>query len=181
MKIYLIRHAETDSNKGNRADSQIDSKLTKKGMIEARGLISRLQKIDADIFIVSPLKRTILTLKPYLNTLQKPMIVVSELTAERDLGDFTGTPVGSFQDYCDKNNKSKIFYRPKNGESIDDTYERAKMFYSYLKKEYNDKNILVCGHKNFLMCMETLLRNLKIKDCYHLSPLKNVEIREFDF
>lgn len=180
MKIILLRHAETTSNKNNKADSQIDAELTEEGQKDAHDLIPVLQKLDIDVFVVSPLKRNIQTIQPYLNLLDNPMLISSDLTLERNLGDFTGTPMGAFQNYCDENNEHKVFFKPKNGESIADTYKRAKNFLNFLRSGYENKTILVCGHKNFLMCLEVLLRNLDIKDYYDFNPLKNAELREFN-
>jgi len=180
MKIVLLRHTETTSNKYNKADSQIDAELTKKGWEDANDLIPSLQKLNIDVFIVSPLKRNIQTIQPFLDTLDNPVVISNELTIERNLGNFTGTPMGAFQKYCDENKEHKIFCKPKNGESIADTYERAKKLLSFLKEKYNNKTILVCGHKNFLMCFEILLNDLDITDYYKFKPLKNGEIREFN-
>ena len=180
MEIILLRHAETTSNKGKMADSQTDTGLTQKGQKEATLLISKLNDLEIDIFIVSPLKRTLQTLQPFLDTINNPKIITSELTLERNLGDFTGTPKGTFQKYCDKNNYNKVFHKPKNGESIADTYKRAEEFLAYLKKNFTNKIILICGHKNFLMCLEITIRKLNLKDYYKFNPLKNVELRNFE-
>lgn len=182
MKIFLLRHAETTSNKMGKADSQVDAELTNKGWEDARALIPKLDNFKIDVFIISPLKRSLQTIRPFLDTIQfsKPKVITSNLTIERGLGDFTGTPMGAFQKYCDENNYDRVFCKPKNGESIADTYERARKFLSFLKKSYGDKTILVCGHKNFLMCFEILIRRLDIKDYYKFNPLKIAEIREFD-
>ncbi len=179
MKIILLRHSDTTSIKMNKAGSRIDAELTDKGRKNAQALIPKLKKFKIDVFIVSPLKRTLQTIQPFLNTISEPKLVTNNLTIERDLGDFTGTPMGSFQKYCDENNFDKIFHKPKNGESIVDTYERAKKFLTFLKKNYANKTILICGHKNFLMCFEILIRDSDIKDYYKFKSLKLAEIREF--
>jgi len=179
MKIILLRHAETTSNKAKMADSQADVGLTKKGQKEATLLIPKLSNLKIDISVVSPLKRTLQTLQPFLNTVNNPKIITSKLTLERNLGDFTRTPKGTFQKYCDDNNYDKVFHKPQNGESIADTYKRAEEFLAYLKTNFTNKTILVCGHKNFLMCLEIAIRKLNLKDYYKFNPLKNVELRNF--
>lgn len=179
MKIILLRHAETTSNKENKADSQIDAGLTEKGQADAIDLIGKLEELKVDVFVVSPLKRNLQTIQPFLDTLDDPEVIVSELTIERNLGDFTGTPMGAFQEYCDDNNESRVFCRPNNGESIADTYERAKKFLQFLEDNYADKTVLVCGHKNFLMCLEVLLQKSDINDYYNFKSLENAELREF--
>jgi len=181
MKIILLRHTETISNKLNQADSQIDAELTNKGKKDARRLASKLKFFNIDVYIVSPLKRCLYTIQPYLDTLkEKPRIITSDLTIERNLGDFTGTTMGTFQKYCGENNYNKVFHRPKNGESIAETYKRATKFFNYFKKRFADETILICGHKNFLMCFEILIRNKNIKNYYKFKPLQVGEIRQFN-
>lgn len=86
--------------------------------------------------------------------------------------------MGDFQKYCDENNLDKVFQKPEGGESIFETYERAKKLFSYLKKNYNKKTILICGHKNFLLCLEIAITNKKIEDYYSYSSLKTGEFKE---
>lgn len=180
MKIILLRHAETTSNKLNQADSQIDAELTAGGKKNSRLLIAKLKKINIDVYIISPLKRCLRTIQPYLNTLKdKPGVITSDLTIERNLGDFTGTAMGTFQKYCEDNKHNKVFYQPSNGESIAETYQRAQQFFNFLQKQYVNKTILICGHKNFLMCLEILIRNKDIKNYYKFKALQVGEMRKF--
>ena len=48
---------------------------------------------------MSPLKRTLDTLKPLLARIENPQVITSDLTSERNLGDFTGTAMGVFQEW----------------------------------------------------------------------------------
>ncbi len=181
MKLTLLRHVESISNKNNSADSRINAGLSEKGRKDARELVNKLKKFNINLIIVSPLKRTLDTLKPFLNSLEsKPKIITSDLTVERDLGKFTGSPMGAFQEYCEENNLDKVSQKPDKGESIEDVYKRAKEFLDYLKKNFDNKIILVCGHKNFLSCLEIAVKNLSIKDYYSYKPLSPGEFREFD-
>lgn len=181
MKIILLRHAETHSNKANKADSQIDSGLSEKGLEESRIIADKLKDYHIDLFVVSPLKRNLETIQPYLDTIKNPRLVQNALTLERDLGDFTGSAMGTFQKYCDENGYDKVFHKPKNGESIADTNKRAKQFLSYLQNQFAEcKTVLICGHKNFLLCLEILLRGQDIKEYYKNKALSNSEIRAID-
>lgn len=180
MKIYLLRHTESVSNKENKADSQKDADLTAKGLADAQKLIPKLSKIQPDIFFISPLKRTYQTLKPFLDILDNPVVIKNDLLIERNLGEFTGTPMGTFQEYCDKKGLDRVTTRPPGGESIEDVYQRATKFIYVLSNQYSDKSVLVCGSKNsFLMCLEIVITGKDIKDFYLFKPLRPGELREF--
>jgi broad specificity phosphatase PhoE len=180
MRLVLLRHVESISNKDHIADSQIDLGLTEEGASHSVKLIKKLQKYPFDVIVVSPLERTSETIKPFLNVLKdKPKVLVDKSTIERNLGSFSDTDFGEFQKYCKENNLDKVFHRPPGGESISDVYKRAEKFLNYLKTKFKDKNVLVCGHKNFLLCLEILIKNKDIANYYAYRPFKNGEIREY--
>ena len=58
MKIYVIRHGETDVNIQNRINSLNDDDLNENGIKQAKDLRNELKNIDYDFIISSPLKRT---------------------------------------------------------------------------------------------------------------------------
>lgn len=184
MKIFIIRHAESINNERKIMDSrdpELDMGLSKKGKIQAKELILKLREYNFDVFITSPLKRTIETLKPFLKTLSSPIIIVNELTLERDVGKFAGTSIKSIIDYCKKNGiEDRVSFKPKEGESILETYERAKKFLEFLKERFDKEKILICGHKNFITCFETLITKKTIENYYSYEPIKNGEIRRFE-
>lgn len=181
MKIYLLRHSESTSNQSQMADSQLDVDLSPKGQVEAVHLSKKLAEIKPDIFIVSPLKRTRQTIQPYLNTLDNPKVEESRLLLERDLGDFTGTPMGTFQKYCDDNKLDRITTRPPNGESLMDVYAKAKEMLVYLKSNYADKVVLVCGSKNNLMCLQIAIEGKSMADYETFPVFTPAELRELEF
>jgi broad specificity phosphatase PhoE len=180
MKIYLLRHVESLSNKENRADSQKDVELSKKGQEDAQKLIPILNQHSFDFFIVSPLRRTLQTIQPFLEIINKPQVIVSGLTLERNLGKFTGTPMGTFQKHCDDNELDKISCRPQNGESIEDTYKRAKKLLAEIKQNYPHKSILICSSKNFLGCLEIAITGKNIAGYYSIKSFELGELRKFN-
>ena len=179
----MLRHARSVGNEMeiiDSSDSKFDLGLSEKGKEQAKELVPGLSKYKFDIFIVSPLKRTIETITPFLETLSKPEVITDRLTLERDAGEFIGKPKVEIKEYCEKNNiVDRVSFKPPGGESILEVYERAKEFLESLKSKFGGENILICGHKNFLTCLEILLTGKDIKDYYSFKELENGEIREF--
>lgn len=184
MKLYVVRHARSYGNELNLLDSiseKYNRGLSKKGTIQARELVSKLRKHKFDFFIVSSLKRTVDTIKPYLKTLDNPKLIVSKLTLERDGGVFIGMKNTVIKEFCEKNKiKDRVRFKPKDGESILEVYKRAKKFIRYLKKNFKKEFILLCGHKNFIVCLDIDLKNKDIKNFYRYKPPKNGEIRRYN-
>lgn len=179
MEIYLLRHAESTSNKANMADSQIDADLSPEGTEVSESLVGEINKIQPDVLFVSPLKRTQQTIQPFLDTQQDPVVVESDLLLERDLGKFTGTPMGAFQEYCKENNLDKVTTRPEGGESLVDVYEKTKLFLQEIKDTYPDQKVLVCGGQNNLMCLQIAIEGNNIADYYSFESFKTGELRRF--
>ena len=58
MKIYVIRHGQTDVNVENRINSLNDDDLNEIGIIQAKQVGKKMEKIEYDFIISSPLTRT---------------------------------------------------------------------------------------------------------------------------
>lgn len=64
IKLYLIRHGETEWNSVKRWQGWTDIELSEKGFEQARLLGERLKKLDIDEIYSSPLKRAYETARP---------------------------------------------------------------------------------------------------------------------
>lgn len=178
MKLYLMRHTHSIGNEKKMLDSRLDYGLSEKGKKQAKDLASVLEKYNFNVIIVSPLKRTQETINPFLQK-HNVKVIISDLTLERDGGVFTGKNQSAIREYCEENNLDKVSFRPENGESILDVFERAKKFVKYLKETFEKESILVISHKNFLTCLEVLITEKDIMNYYSYKPLDNAEIKEF--
>jgi len=184
MKLYVVRHAESVGNAldvidDNSLKSPDTNHLSEKGKEQAKVLAGLLDAYTFDAVIVSPLKRTRETLEPYLRKHHLTPII-SILTAERNYGVFIGKPRSYPREYCMANGLDRVSFRPEGGESILDQYERAKRCLSWLKESFNGKTVLICGHVNFLRCLDIAIKGLDIKGFYTYKGLENGEIREYE-
>ena len=184
-KIYLLRHCPTSDNELGINGSRNDTPLSQNGAAMAAELAKNLIHYKFDVIIVSPLKRTFETIKPYLDLVKiNPQVMIERLTNERDLGVFTNSKEdnGLIKRDIEISGKSRTEWKPESGESTAEVYERAKIFLERLKL-ISDENILICGHQNFLRCLELLLKGKPLNDenYYDYKPprLTLGELREF--
>ena len=90
MKIIFVRHGQTSWNVEKRLQGQTnESKLTEYGKKQAKELRRRLDKIDYDVIISSPLERTMETAKIINKHKQKEIIISNEII-ERSYGSIEG-------------------------------------------------------------------------------------------
>lgn len=87
MKIYVIRHGETDVNLQNRINSLNDDDINETGIKQAKITREKVKNIDYDFIICSPLTRTKHTAE-ILNCKNKKIIYDDRLV-ERGAGVFT--------------------------------------------------------------------------------------------
>ena len=164
--IYLIRHCITKDSELGINGSLTDTPLSENGLIQARSLIPTLSKFNYDLIIISPLQRTKQTIQPYVDSLKlSPEIVVEVLTLERDLGLLTNSvnDDGQIPASILASGKTKTEWVPPQGESTIQVYLRAKRFLNSLKKRQKS-HILICGHQNFLRCLEMAIKDIPIND-----------------
>lgn len=138
----MLRHTHSIGNEKqiiDSTDSKFDLGLSKKGKQQAKELVPKLRGHNFDVFIISSLKKTIETIKPFLETQSDPKIITKELTLERNTWEFIGKPKGAINKFCEKHKiKDRISFNPQGGESILEVYKRAKQFLQFLKVKFTN-------------------------------------------
>lgn len=140
--IYLVRHGETDWNKDKVMQGQTDIPLNDNGIAQAKLVGEKLKGINFDVVFCSPLIRTKQTLENL--GIKCDNIKFDERLKERNYGEFEKTKKNSF-DYNEfweyaTNKKYKL------AESAVEFFDRVTNFIEMIKKDYNNKNILVVTH-----------------------------------
>lgn len=72
MDIFLLRHAETQSNQEGRLSSGMDDPLTALGCEQAQAIVSGLLSLRLDAVLCSPLSRAVKTVEPFLEASSLP-------------------------------------------------------------------------------------------------------------
>lgn len=153
MKLYLIRHGETDWNIVKRLQGSTDIPLNEKGEALARKTSEGMKGIPVDLIITSPLKRAYRTAQLIRGERDIP-IVVDERIREICFGDYEGLiskaegyniPDPDFSNFF---KKTEAYKTPPNGESVQSLLKRTKSFLDELKnrEDLKNKNILISSH-----------------------------------
>ncbi|MFH0949222.1 MAG: histidine phosphatase family protein [Candidatus Aenigmatarchaeota archaeon] len=150
MRLILIRHAESNANV-KKVLGNHRSRLSKKGIIQARKLGMRLKNEKIDAVFSSRYKRAAETAR-LLCELHKPKINHITFVAEakeRNYGKFEGKPHKHFIEEREKSGKHWHLFRPDGGENYSDITKRAKKFYAMLRKTYAGKTVVIVSHDVF--------------------------------
>lgn len=142
MKLYVIRHGETDMGK-DRIIATEEEPLNNTGIEQAINLGIKLNNMNIDLIYCSPIQRAKHTLK--LFDLNKDIpIIIDERIKERDMGIYEKVSFDNLnlKDFWGIN--SEIDYPEL--ESMKSVYKRVSEFLNEVKDKYSDKNILVVTH-----------------------------------
>ena len=182
MKVYIIRHGQTDWNKKGKIQGKTDIELNEEGIEQAREATKKLENCDIDVIISSPLKRARKTAEIINETKNVPIIFKEELE-ERGFGEFEGKTQQEFQDEIWNSeilanyNLNKQY---KGVETIQDLCDRVWNLIEDLKEEYYDKNILLVTHGGVTRAINGYFNGPNEEGILEDLNLHNCEIRTFE-
>ena len=167
MKLYLLRHGETDYNKKGIIQGDLEIPLNEDGRHQALEAKEKTDKLEIDLIICSPIKRTVETAN-IVNEGRNIPLIFDDRLKERKLGGLVGK---NYLDYRDKLYlDSEKNYNDYGVEPVTEILKRTNEFLKEIKEKYLDKNILVVSHeapiKSIVMNIDGLdKRFIKIANC----------------
>jgi|SRR3989344_3612679 len=145
--IYLVRHGETDWNKKDIIQGQIDTPLNKKGESQALKMASKLEKIHFDAIFSSDLARAKHTAE-HIAAKRKLAVKTTKALRERYFGKFQGKKFPKEKNIRkmieDLVKKSKI--ESEKPETDDLIISRLTGFLREVSTAYPGKTILLATH-----------------------------------
>lgn len=136
--ICLIRHGETDWNAARRIQGRTDIMLNEKGKQQAKQCGNYFSGTDADVMIVSPLKRARQTAEIINEKLQLPIVIMDEFI-ERCFGEAEGMTYEERKEQFPSHNIPGY-------ESDKILIERIKIGLSTIHYQYPYKKVLLVAH-----------------------------------
>lgn len=153
MKLYIVRHGQTEANVNRLFNGRNQRDLTDFGVKQAKILACQMKNLNIDLIFCSPLKRTIHTAN--ILNVDDLEIITDDRLIERDFGSFTLKSIDLIKD------KSVLYNLKENVikevESYKSIYNRVSNFIEELKKNYYDKNILVVTHGDIVVAFQEYL------------------------
>jgi len=167
--LYLARHGQTQWNKVQRFQGQLDSDLTDTGKLQSQQLAQQLAEQKIDLIITSSLGRAMASAKICQQYLKAPMINLDGLV-ERNLGHWQGEHVEAIN--SDKNYHEILHQftdlKPDRGESALECGARIHQTLKTLSINHPDKNLLVIFHGEALRCFLAKLGHSSMNNAYQL-------------
>jgi len=179
MKLYVVRHAQSERNAKKKSGS--DSKLSEVGKEQAKRLGSYFHKVNLKKIYCSPLKRAKETLKEIKPYVKKVPIAYTSKMVEHKTGIYEKTRDDweGFLKGAKKEGVPMHLFKPKHGNSLIETYERAGNFYKEILKKHSNESILLIGHCIFSMHLILNLLGLDLSEAKYYT-LNNASISTFE-
>ena len=169
MKIFVIRHGQTELNKKGIINGHIDDTLASEGIEQAKNASQFLPKSIKHIYS-SSLGRAKQTAQILNETLNVPLTFRDELK-EVNFGILNGTP---FLDEYKKRHKMLDYdWRP-SGENLEDFKTRVLGLLKKIKEENKSEEVLIVGHGGIIR----LLHFLEFDE--YLNEIANTSLHSFD-
>jgi probable phosphoglycerate mutase len=145
MRLFLIRHGETQYNAAGRFQGWAEIPLNDTGIQQAARLAERMVQHPLDAIYTSDLRRTVMTATVVAARSNTPLIH-EPLFRERDPGDLTDQPYENGMAFFEDDS-----FQPPNGESVDAFRNRvAKATQLLIEKEGDtDRQIALVTHGMF--------------------------------
>ena len=155
MRIFLVRHGQSQANLKKHYAGQTDTKLTELGIQQAEAIRPVLADIAFDHVYSSDLSRAVDTQRaalPGYTPEQTPLL------REIDVGDLAGKSIPEFWAKCGGVSQTATYgdYTPYGGENRQQLDDRIRSFMEQLEtKDY--KNVAIFAHRGVLL---SFLRNI---------------------
>lgn len=142
MRIYLVRHPETEWNREGRLQGHLDSPLTEAGRESARRMAKNLKFRNIGVIYSSDLGRCLETAR-ILNGVLRVRILKRRSLRERDFGKLNGKPDRVVATVMRKLGRKGI---PSGGESFDRMTVRVVSSVEKAARYRGKGNVLILTH-----------------------------------
>jgi alpha-ribazole phosphatase len=153
MKLFLIRHGQTDWNIARRFQGQSDVSLNEVGRKQAMALADRLSAQHIDALYSSDLQRALETAK----IIRKSECYSDARLREINFGDWEGLTYNEIKEKYPNalaERENDIYKNaPPNGETLEQLCERVRSMLDELYAKHKDQTVLVVAHGGVLQTL----------------------------
>lgn len=178
-KIYLTRHGETVWNRQYKFQGHKNSDLTDKGILAAELLAYRIEDIELDYIVSSPLMRAYNT-ADIVRGNKDIEIIKNDGLKEINLGEFEGMSYIDIKkehaQLLAKIEKDPFNNRYPSGENLREFYKRVVKAFIEIIDKHRNKTTLIVAHGGTIKCIEAYIRKFKLSNDWMGNVVKNCSL-----
>ena len=178
MKVYFIRHGQSEGNIGDRHCSWSQVSLTEKGKLDAAMAGRLLKGISFDKVYTSDLIRTIQTKEIALPDAEYEVL---PMLREIGVGNLIGRKISDcIAEYGDAylENRRRTDYSAYGGESREDLHRRIRAFLTMLEQQ-DYENVAVFCHAGYISCIISAISDYMYESMQLSCQNGSVSVFEF--
>lgn len=178
MRIYLVRHGQTDLNKAKLMQGRSDMPLNATGLEQAKKTKALIADVKFDAVYASPLSRAVNT-AAIVSGEDKSNIIIDNRLIETDFGKYEKAPYAGMGIAMTLYwALPEIFPAPNTVETIESMVNRASEFMKELEeKDY--ENVLIAAHGGILRAVNGYLSDKKNGIVWR-PKMHNCEVRIYE-
>lgn len=178
MKIYIVRHGQTQWNTESRMQGALDSPLTQEGIRAAHALKEKIKDLDLDAIYTSPQGRALTTAQILrgdrdLDLVQDPDL--RELSVKIWEGRVFDQVKKTHPQDLHRYLKEPQNYHPPGEENYYDLMDRARSFLNRLKAQ-DHKNVLVVSHGVTINALLNVMEGIPVEDFWKKPLVLGTEL-----
>lgn len=176
MRLFVIRHGQTNWNLEGKMQGSTNIPLNETGIKQAEGARKTVNNLDIDLIICSTLDRAKQTAEIVNKDTNAP-IIYDERIMERNYGEFEGESSKgiNFREYLNYYDNKEI----KGGETIQEFCKRVFGFLEEIEQRYKNKTILLSTHGCVSRAIECYYNGIPEDGDTTKFMLNNCEVREY--
>ncbi|MBK6260486.1 adenosylcobalamin/alpha-ribazole phosphatase [Citrobacter youngae] len=170
MRLWLVRHGETEANVAGLYSGHAPTPLTERGIVQAQSLSGLLRNVPFDNVLCSELERARHTTQLILAERDVPVRVMPELN-EMFFGDWE---MRHHRDLAREDAENYAIWcndwqnaTPTNGEGFQAFSQRVERFIAQLAEYKDSKNLLVVSHQGVLSVLVARLLSMPTAAMWH--------------
>lgn len=187
MKIYLVRHGQTEWNKRGKLQGQVNIALAPEGIMQAEKTAEGMKDIPFDIVFSSPLNRAYTTAEIIRGKREIPIIRDDRLK-EMNFGIMEGRKIAKIKELPKLTRARRLFsdparFRaPKYGEDFHDLLKRTDEFFKekILPLEGEKETVLITAHGCVIRSFLVNLNHWPVGDFWKTPFGKNCSTAMFE-
>ena len=153
LKLFFLRHGETTFSQNGGYCGVLDVSLTESGQAMAEAFAAHYQDMSWQAIYCSPLKRTLATAQPIVESTGLQLQVRDGLR-EADFGDWEGKSKAEVDDTLREDYRDWMtepaWNPPTHGETAVQVASRAMAVIAEIEEQQTQGNVLVVSHKTTL-------------------------------
>ena len=181
MRIFIIRHPETEANARKLIYGRTESEYTPKGLVSMDWVLQKLKDQRIDAIYTSPLQRTV-KLAQAISSVKGCPVIEGEALREMDFGVFENMTRAEaeerFPDYFQCYMADYTRYRIQGGESFQDVLARLSAFITPIIKE--EGAIILVTHGMVMKAAISLLLGIAPDLVWHFKTVP-ATLMEIDY